>query len=86
MNNILEILNSWDPIDLFPMAPKDEYIEEGKKIEEYIKNNVVTVEELSNEINIIFKNSFGTVYNEDVKSCLKVAEKILSIFINKNEN
>lgn len=80
MDEILEILNSWDPVDLFPMAPKDEYIEEGKKIEEYIKNNMVTMEELANEINNIFKKSFGTdVYKKDVKACLKVAEKLLAM-------
>lgn len=83
MDEILGILNNWDPIDLFPMAPKDEYIEEAKKIYKYIKNDIVSIEELTNEINRIFKNSFGTdVYNEDIGSCLKVAEKILNIFRN----
>ena len=36
MEKITEIINEWDPIELFPMAPKDEYIEEVKLIYEYL--------------------------------------------------
>ena len=32
-----QIINEWDPIGLFPIAPKDEYVEEIRKIEEYIE-------------------------------------------------
>ena len=30
MDRIEQIINEWDPIGLFPMAPKDEYVEEEK--------------------------------------------------------
>jgi len=32
MERITQIINDWDPIGFFPMAPKDEYINEIKKI------------------------------------------------------
>lgn len=32
MNEIMKIINEWDPISFFPMAPKDEYINEITKI------------------------------------------------------
>ena len=31
MERITQIINDWDPIGFFPMAPKDEYINEIKK-------------------------------------------------------
>lgn len=86
MNRILQIVNEWDPIDLFPMAPKDEYIEEIKKIYEYL--NVcqsVTEEKLAEKINDIFTRAFGSdVYAGDVDGCLRVAKDIISEVINEN--
>ena len=32
MERITQIINDWDPIGFFPMAPKDEYINEIKKV------------------------------------------------------
>ena len=32
MDKIIEIINLWDPIGVFPMAPKDEYEIECKEI------------------------------------------------------
>lgn len=31
VERITQIINDWDPIGFFPMAPKDEYINEIKK-------------------------------------------------------
>ena len=36
--NIADIINEWDPIDLFPMAPRDEYVKEIERIKCIISN------------------------------------------------
>lgn len=80
INKIMIVVNEWDPIGFFPMAPKDEYINEIKKIIEYLnKNQDVSEEKLSKKINEIFIQSFGRdVYVEDIDGCLKVAKGILN--------
>lgn len=80
MNKILMVVNEWDPIGFFPMAPKDEYIDEIKKIYKYLNENQnVTEEKLAKKINEIFIQSFGSdVYIEDIEGCLKVAKGIIS--------
>lgn len=60
MNQIIEIINLWDPIGLFPMAPKDEYETECKEIYHFGESNMeVTEVELSKKINDIFIKGFG---------------------------
>lgn len=80
MDKILLIVNKWDPIDFFPMAPKDEYINEIKKIYEYLNvSQDVTEEKLAKKINEIFLISFGSdVYVEDIEGCLTVAKDIIN--------
>ena len=80
MDKILLIVNKWDPIGFFPMAPKDEYINEIKKIYEYLNvSKNVTEEKLAKRINEIFIMSFGSdVYIENAEECLKVAKEIIS--------
>lgn len=80
INKIIIVVNEWDPIGFFPMAPKDEYINEIKKIIEYLnKDQDVSEEKLSKKINEIFIRSFGSdVYVEDIDGCLKVAKGILN--------
>ena len=80
MERIIQIINDWDPIGFFPMAPKDEYINEIKKINEYVCSNYsVQVHTLAQEINKIFVETFGTdVYKEDLEQCTIIAKKILN--------
>lgn len=81
MEKIVLIINNWDPIGFFPMAPKDEYSNEINKIYEYLYNNRnIEVENLAREINTIFMRAFGTdVYVEDMEKCKNVASEILDI-------
>lgn len=37
VERITQIINDWDPIGFFPMAPKDEYINEIKKQVNFLK-------------------------------------------------
>lgn len=77
---IIEIINEWDPIEFFPMAPQDEYFGEILRIEEILLCNAkISVEELATKINEIFINSFGMdVYNKSLDDCIQVAKKILN--------
>jgi len=81
MKKMLKIINAWDPIELFPMAPEDEYIYEVKEICKYISSESnVNVEGLAEKINDIFTERFGEdVYQKDIESCVELAEKILNI-------
>lgn len=80
MDKILLVVNEWDPIGFFPMAPKDEYINEIKKIYEYFNvSQDITEEKLAKKINEIFLMSFGSdVYVEDTEECLRVAKDIIN--------
>jgi len=77
---IKEIINEWDPIELFPMAPKDEYSAEVLRIEETLLSNAnITEEELAQIINGVFTNSFGRdVFTKSMDDCFQVAKKILN--------
>lgn len=79
MNEIMNLINEWDPIGFFPMAPKDEYINEIREIENFLQNNTsLYIEILAKKINDIFKESFGDdVYIEKIDTCKLVAQKIL---------
>ena len=81
MEKITQIINDWDPIGFFRMAPKDEYINEIKKINEFVGSNYsLQVHTLAHEINKIFAESFGTdVYDEDLEQCTIIAKTILRV-------
>ena len=79
MEKIEKIINDWDPIGFFPMAPKDEYINEVTKIYEYVysKKNL-QIQTLAEIINTIFIKAFGIdVYDENIEQCILIAKKIL---------
>lgn len=79
MKEILLIINAWDPMGFFPMAPEDEYINEINMISEYV-DSISDIEEykLAKKINEIFIKSFGSdVYTRDLNECLNVAREIV---------
>ncbi len=79
MNEIMKIINEWDPIGFFPLAPKDEYINEITKIYNLLISDIgIQPEQLAKEINDIFINTFGNdVYKENIIACRKIADKLL---------
>lgn len=80
MNNIRKIINTWDPIGLYPMAPKDEYAGEINKIYNICSNHEPDIQSLANSINDIFIKSFGEdVYHSDMNKCIQVADAILQL-------
>ncbi|EHQ2300390.1 DUF1871 family protein, partial [Listeria monocytogenes] len=74
-----KIINDWDPIELFPLAPKDEYSQEINKIISIVQeNHNIDMNVLAKGIRKIFIDSFGENLifknNED-----EIAEKILAL-------
>ncbi|MEL7606846.1 MAG: DUF1871 family protein [Sedimentibacter saalensis] len=75
---VAKIINDWDPIDLFPYSPKDEYEIEIELISELL-HETTDLEHLANDINTIFIKRFGDdVFNRGYNECLSVAKKILA--------
>ncbi|EAF5623190.1 DUF1871 family protein, partial [Listeria monocytogenes] len=54
-----KIINDWDPIELFPLAPKDEYSQEINKIISIVQENPnIDMNVLGKGIRKIFIDSF----------------------------
>lgn len=81
MENIQSIINEWDPIDLFPLAPIDEYKGEIEMIKKTIsKCPQITIEQLAVEIHNIFERRFGNdVFMKDITECKVIAVNILKL-------
>lgn len=74
---VAKIINDWDPIDLFPYAPKDEYEVEIDMISELLDEST-NLEHLANSISTVFTRRFGDdVFTKKYKECLYIAQKIL---------
>ena len=78
-NNIKEIIDFWDPIELFPFAPQDEYDFEIRQIRnKMFTNKDIKIGELALVIQTVFKNAFPEdVYHSDESIEFDIAKKIL---------
>ena len=78
-DKVTEIINQWDPMDLFPHAPVDEYSPEIREICSCMKNNaLLTPNALGQKILEIFQMYFGNDnFRKSPDQCTKIAEKIL---------
>ncbi|MBR1930911.1 MAG: DUF1871 family protein [Lachnospiraceae bacterium] len=74
-----DIINKWDPVGLFPMAPDDEYEKEIKRIGDYINaTEEICAKELAEYISQIFSAAFGKdVFLDNDEECMGIAENIL---------
>ena len=78
---MIDIINTfvdkWDPLGLFPFAPKDEYRDESIQI--YIAClNTQTAFDLAQAIHKIFSDSFGgDVFTKTVDDCTIIAAQII---------
>jgi len=79
---IMKIINDWDPIGLIPLAPQDEYCDEIREIYEYIsENDNVDCEALAQKLNVVFERTFTKdLFKEDISACKSVAQKILDLY------
>jgi hypothetical protein len=77
LKKINEIVDGWDPMGLFPFAPKDEYTDESVLIERALEK---TSNErlLGEEIQRIFINSFGAEnFTNSIDECVEIAHSII---------
>lgn len=78
MDEIKKVIDEWDPINLLPYAPNDEYSPEIAEIENLLClcDNAA---ELSSGIYKVFVKSFGKdVFNRPESECCQIAERLLS--------
>jgi len=77
-NKIEKIINDWDPINLFPYSPPDEYRTEIEKIYNSC-DKVCDKEALGRLIYKVFVDEFGDdVFKFNVNKCVEIAGLILS--------
>jgi len=88
-NKILEIINKYDPLTLFPgeLAPKNEYDIEAKKIASILKNlNNPERDNIYFIVYYVFDKMFGTDFSEeDILRMSKISNDIFSL-IKGNKN
>ena len=79
MRNVEKIINEWDPIELFPLAPIDEYEREIELINKIlITNPQISAEKLAMEIYMIFEKRFGNdIFLKGLTECEGIAANIL---------
>lgn len=78
--DIKSIIDKWDPINLFPYAPNDEYEVEIKLIQDYVNENMqeLNQQSLGIQIKTIFEKRFGDdIFRKDNENCIKVANEII---------
>lgn len=73
---IREIINEWNPMEIFPLI-ESEYDYEISRVLLELKNRLMLVEELGNIIYNVFKDSFSTRFDKGIDECIEVAKKIL---------
>ena len=77
--SIARIVNDWDPIELFPGAPDDEYNREIHEIFEiFIESDDVNVEQLRDHIYYVFHDAFDETFTRTLEECKVIAIRILS--------
>ena len=79
---IKEIINSWDPLKIMDISLDNEYCYEIKEITGNFNENV-NVENLSNLINEVFKNTYNELYNANKNEEIKIAKELNKIGENR---
>ncbi|ANE46720.1 hypothetical protein SY83_11050 [Paenibacillus swuensis] len=73
---IIQIINEWNPVDIYPLL-KDEYYSESQKVFEAM-DLTSTANELAKEMFNIFVKSFGKEFNKSMDECRYIAKKIIN--------
>jgi len=78
---VKKVIDEWDPIEVFPYAPDDEYETEVKLICDAIKKidfNNDMESQLAREIQNIFKKQLDSeIFDFNYEKCLSIAQKIM---------
>ena len=75
--NIKPIIDNWDPIDLLPYSPNDEYDNETSRIANQVEGK--SADELAQIVFDVFSSSFNHgVFQKSLNKCRMIALKILT--------
>ncbi len=75
--NIKPIIDNWDPIDLLPYSPNDEYDNETSRIANQVEGK--SADELAQIVFDVFSSSFNHgVFQKSLNECRMIALKILT--------
>lgn len=79
LKKILEIINSWDPINIGKICPQDEYLLEVSEIEEFLdKNANISAKQLSKFISNLFSEKFGNdIFRVDENKIIEILKEII---------
>ena len=75
---IKAVIDIWDPIELFPFCPSDEYSIEIDEIFFIATQKNATFEELGIILFNVFKKYFGSSFTKSKSDCIRIAEKIMT--------
>lgn len=76
MNFVKKIIDNWNPIDLFPGAPDDEYWTEIEAIEHIVRDTDNPVK-LAEGIYSVFIKEFDDTFKKSKEECEQIAQTIL---------
>ncbi len=74
---IVEIINNWNPIEIYPLL-KEEYDIEIEKIME-VMDDRLSVQELAEKIFEVFTTFFGKQFTKTMEECERVASEIINL-------
>lgn len=78
-NSLQNIINKWDPIQLFPYCPQDEYSIEIKKIEQRLEQcREIDENNLGNIIYDVFVECFDSTFKKSIEECINIAKQIIN--------
>ena len=80
IEKVTQVINEWDPLGLFPYAPKDEYDLEIKELVKFLENcENCSVDYLGNIIYKLFSSTLGDdIFIQSLEECIEIAKKILT--------
>jgi len=78
---VTEIINEWDPLELLPFAPKDEYSFEVNELLSFLESkNSHSTNFLGKKIYEVFLEALGeNVFTCTIEDCNKIATKIIGV-------
>lgn len=77
---VKKVIDEFNPYDLLPEAPSDEFDSESREIAEKVNDNS-TVEEIAEIISKVFSKAFDEKF--ELKDCIVAAEKIYRLMKTK---
>ncbi|MCX7922686.1 MAG: DUF1871 family protein [Clostridia bacterium] len=78
---IKKVIDEWNPYELLPDAPDDEFLSESRKIASIIKCDD-SVDKIAQVVSTVFTQAFGEGERFNLENCKNVALKIKNAIVN----